>query len=248
MSMILGVPFDQIYQEDQGDVPDFVFNEEVAQVFQNMIQRSVPGYGLTLEMIGVIAQKAFGAQKGRAYDLGCSLGASLLPILKNTEAEVIGVDNSSEMLNQAENILSKELNEAQQQRVSLLHEDVLNVDYEKSRLFISNFTLQFIQIEQRRNLLSKAYRALEAGGMMLISEKVVHTEPSVNNELIELHHTFKKLKGYSELEISQKRDAIDNVLLPESVDTHLSRLKEVGFSQAFVWFQTFNFVSILALK
>ncbi len=236
---------DDLYQRQDASSGSFRFDSTVVEVFDNMIRRSVPGYGLTLEMIGVVAKRALGEASGTAYDLGCSLGSSMYPVLESTNAHVIGIDLSSAMLNEAEKILSQSFPE----RYTLRQENLEEIEFQDPARFIcSNFTLQFLSIESRVEVLKRCYDALEEGGILLISEKFL-AESSAENELLrDLHHTFKSSMGYSEMEIARKRDAIENVLIPESTETHLERLRSVGFQTPVCWYQCFNFASYLAIK
>jgi len=213
---------DDLYQKIKGGEGSFRFDASVVEVFDDMIRRSVPGYGLTLEMIGVVAQKAFGEKEGIAYDLGCSLGASMFPILASTQATVIGVDLSSDMLSQANKNLGNKFSD----RYELRCEDLSDFQFDHSARLIS----------------------LEPGGVFLMSEKFISESTANNNLLIDLHHTFKATQGYSEMEIARKRDAIDNVLIPETSEIHLSRLRNLGFDNPVCWYQCFNFASFLAIK
>ena len=115
-------------------------------------------------------------------------------------------------------------------------------------MVVMNFTLQFIALEQRDGLIDEIYSALASGGGLVISEKISFTDSAVAQTLTELHHQFKADQGYSQLEISQKRDAIENVLIAESLDTHIDRLKRSGFSVVTPWIQNLQFISILAIK
>ena len=238
---------DKIFSAQDAQKGSFQFDESVAKVFEDMIRRSVPGYGLTLEMIGVLAQKAFhGSSSSQiAYDLGCSLGASMFPILANTKAKVIGVDLSSKMLEKAEETLAGRF----PKRYELIRENLINFQLEHPTHFIvSNFTLQFLPTKARTEVIKRCYDALEEGGILLISEKFKTNQKTENTLLTELHHTFKGAMGYSDLEIARKRDAIENVLIPETKETHLNRLKEAGFANPVCWYQCFNFASFLAVK
>ena len=115
-------------------------------------------------------------------------------------------------------------------------------------MVLLNYTLQFIPVQDRTPLLRKIYQGMQPGGVLMLSEKICFPDPSQQQLNTELHHAFKRSHGYSELEISQKRAALEQVLLPEAIDTHLQRLREVGFASAQVWFQCFNFASFIALK
>lgn len=240
---------DGIYENTSPETGSFKFDGSVVEVFQDMISRSVPGYGLTLEMIGVVAQKVFSDRPKEepllAYDLGCSLGASMAPILQHTEAYVKGVDLSEDMLKKAE----EHLRPSYEGRFNLERADLSSFTFpDQPQLIISNFTLQFLPLPEREALLKRCYEALPDGGVLLLSEKFKSECERADAVLTDFHHAFKSRMGYSELEISRKRDAIENVLIPEKKETHLERLRACGFSDPLCWYQCFNFASFLAVK
>ena len=130
----------------------------------------------------------------------------------------------------------------------LIQSDICDMQITNASLVILNFTLQFVPLDRRAELISKIYKGLNPNGCLIISEKL-HFEPeSLNQLLTELHHQFKRDQGYSDLEISQKRDAIDKVLVPETLASHIQRLKDCGFKSASPWFQCYNFGSLIAIK
>ena len=240
---------DSIYRGVMGEVPAFAFDEEVARVFPDMIERSVPGYQATLSAAGALAQKL--AQSGdRIYELGCSRGAAILSmdraIPSDLEVELVGVDCSQAMLDACHHDLID--SGVAQHNVSLLNQDIRSVEMSNARLVILNFTLQFIPIEDRLKLLSRALRALKPGGALLLSEKVRLADERIDDLCIDLHHDFKRSQGYSDLEIARKRDALVGVLVPEPIQAHKDRLSAAGFSASEVWYQAFNFCSLIALK
>jgi len=225
----------------------FRFDEKVAAVFPDMIKRSVPGYADIIEQIQKLAGLFIKADSN-AYDLGCSLGAASLAMSYGNQQKNVtirGIDNSAAMLKQCQrNIDSFKLATP----ISLIQQDILKVNFERISMLVLNYTLQFIQPEKRTELLQKIVDAMLPGAIMLISEKICFRDPTINQLMIELHHQFKRDNGYSELEISQKRSALEKVLLPESRDDHLERLKEVGFKQVVCWHQQLNFASFIAIK
>ncbi|MEM9399600.1 MAG: carboxy-S-adenosyl-L-methionine synthase CmoA [Verrucomicrobiota bacterium] len=238
---------DEIYAHPRSEVSAFAFDAEVADVFEDMIQRSVPGYRTTVAMVGILAEK-FVREHTFCYDLGCSLGASTLAILDKTRGRdftMVAVDNSAEMLEKCRAGLSAVQSEAV---VDLRCEDVCDVPMQNASMVIMNFTLQFIPQEKRRGLIESIYRGLNAGGVFVLSEKIAFEHSKMQDLSTELHHRFKKLHGYSDLEISQKRTALENVLIPETLKDHQKRLKEAGFKFCEVWFQCFNFCSLIAIK
>jgi len=226
---------------------DFAFNAAVAAVFDDMIRRSVPGYELTLAMIGLIAREH--AQPGsRLYDLGCSLGAATLTMRHAVEGRgcrIIGIDNSPAMLARCRAHLAED---DAATPVALACADIADVDIDDASLAVLNFTLQFIPAERRPALLARIHAGLRPGGVLLLSEKIRFDDAREQAVLTELHHGFKRAQGYSQLEVSQKRTALENVLIPETLATHLERLRTAGFSEAYVWFQCFNFASLIAYK
>ena len=238
---------DRIYADAREVVPDFVFDERVAQVFPDMINRSVPGYGTIINMIGSLASQRV-TPGTRCYDLGCSLGAASMAVrsmIEHKDYDLIAVDNSMAMLARAAQRLSDEQGDAQ---IHLVCADVRDIAIERASLVILNFTLQFIPAEDRAPFLKRLYNGMLADGLLVLSEKIALSNEVSRKLFTEMHHGFKKTQGYSELEISQKRTALENVLIPETLEHHKERLREVGFTTVEVWFQCFNFVSLLAIK
>ena len=226
---------------------DFAFNDAVATVFDDMIRRSVPGYGLSLAMTGLIASHH--AQSGsRLYDLGCSLGAVTLAMRHAVEGRgcrILGIDNSPAMLVRCREILDKDTATCP---VDLVCADIADIAIADASVVVLNFTLQFIPAERRQALLTRIHAGLREGGVLLLSEKIRFDDDHEQALLTELHHGFKRAQGYSQLEVSQKRTALENVLIPETLDTHVRCLHTAGFRQAFPWFQCFNFASLIACK
>ena len=238
---------DSIYASPVGEVSAFKFDETVAGVFPDMIQRSVPGYNAIISAIGLLAGR-FARENSVCYDLGCSLGAATLSMRHQIEAEncrIIAVDNSPAMVARFHEILQKDQAPV---AVDVLCADIREVVIENASVVVLNFTLQFIPLEDRRRFLKKIYQGLLPGGILILSEKLKFDDDRQQELQTQMHHAFKKAQGYSDLEVSQKRTALENVLIPETFAQHQNRLQQVGFSSAEVWFQYFNFASIIALK
>jgi tRNA (cmo5U34)-methyltransferase len=240
-------PRDQLYAQPLQDVSDFRFDASVAVIFPDMINRSVPGYATVISLIGVIAAEY--AQPGsRIYDLGCSLGAVTLSMIRQVDTPnvaFIGVDNSEAMLARCQDYL---LQDGRDASVDLVCASLQDVPVQDASVVVLNFTLQFIPREQRDEILRVIYEGLRPGGVLVLSEKILFDDSHRNESMIKLHHDFKRLHGYSDLEISQKRQALENVLLPETRQTHIDRLEKAGFQTIEPWFQCLNFVSFLAQK
>jgi len=240
-------PKDSLYASPVGEVGAFKFDETVAGVFPDMIQRSVPGYSAIISAIGLLAGR-FARDHSVCYDLGCSLGAATLSMRHQIEAEhcrIVAVDNSEAMVTRFQQALQQDQAPI---AVEVRCQDILDVAIENASVVVLNFTLQFIPLEQRLSLLQKIYQSLLPGGILILSEKLKFDDERQQELQTQMHHAFKKAHGYSELEISQKRSALENVLVPETFAQHQNRLRQVGFSSAEVWFQYFNFASIIALK
>lgn len=238
---------DSLYASPLSAINRFQFDESVVNVFPDMIQRSVPGYATIIQAIGLLAGR-FAQPHSRCYDLGCSLGAATFAMRRQITAEqcqIIAVDNSPAMIKQLQLQLAADVHAVP---VDVQCADIRAVDIQQASVVVLNFTLQFIPLGNRQAFLQKIYRGLLPGGILILSEKLCFDDPRQEALQIEMHHTFKKAQGYSALEISQKRTALENVLLPETLHVHQQRLQSVGFGSAEVWFQYFNFASMIALK
>jgi tRNA (cmo5U34)-methyltransferase len=248
---------DTLYAEPLAKLVNFHFDQQVVEVFPDMINRSVPGYANIVAMTGILAAEFY--QSGsHCYDLGCSLGASALSMaqsIKDNTLTVLAVDNSSAMLAEAKKLLieyelanNQSINKTISQHIHFICADINTIEINNASVVVMNFTLQFIAPELRATLLKKIYQGMRSGGIFILSEKLNYNIFEQQQLLIDMHHFFKKANGYSELEISQKRQSIEQVLLPETLEQHKIRLQQVGFKQTEQWFQCFNFSSLIAIK
>ncbi len=228
-------------------VPAFQFSEAVAQVFDDMLTRSVPLY---LESIRRQAQMAceYYLSGTRIYDMGCShgrMGSFIIKEFKEKPFSMVGVDSSWPMLTRYKTALGGKKISKDIHLVCGLAE---NIKIRNASVVIVNLTLQFITLEKREAFLSAIYQGLVPGGVLILTEKVLHTDISLSNLQLDFYKKFKRENGYSELEISQKRDALENVLIPETLEAHEVRLEKVGFKAWDVWLKWFNFASMIAVK
>lgn len=238
---------DLIFSNKHSQVKDFTFDAQVVEVFPDMISRSVPGYTTIIETIGQLSRQ-YVTDDSTVFDLGCSLGAATLAVRQSVSAKkckIIGVDNSPAMVERCKMHVNAFKGDIP---VEIIEDNILNVDITNASMVILNFTLQFIEPEHRQKLLSSIASGLKPGGILVLSEKISANNDTGNKLLVDLHHNFKRANGYSELEIAQKRTALEKVMLVDDLDTHLSRLKNVGFSTVTPWFQCFNFFSLVAVK
>ncbi|MDG1180839.1 MAG: carboxy-S-adenosyl-L-methionine synthase CmoA [Gammaproteobacteria bacterium] len=230
----------------------FAFDDQVASVFEDMINRSVPGYSTIISMIGVLAERYCGAGS-TIYDLGASLGGASFAVaqqLPHDDYRIIAIDNSEAMTSRLSAKLAAlgELGGKETSRIECRHEDLRDSKIEDASMVILNFTLQFIEPAAREALMRKIYDGMRPGGLLIISEKIQFPDPALNELFIDLYHRFKETQGYSKLEISQKRAALENVLIPETLAAHRERLNGAGFHSVDTWFQCFNFASMVAFK
>ena len=239
---------DKIYSLPRQHVGDFQFDESVVEVFPDMIARSVPGYASILSMIEQLSVR-FIQPGSNIYDLGCSLGAATMLMKQHApqDCRIRAVDNSAAMVRRVRELLSGD-DEVDSCPVTVHQEDIASLAMEDASFVVLNFTLQFVLAARREEVLQKIFQATRPGGALLLSEKICFEDEGHQALLSDLHHDFKRANGYSDLEISQKRTALENQLIPETLANHVARLRKVGYQTVAPWFQCFNFVSILAVK
>lgn len=222
----------------------FEFDAEIAAVFDDMLQRSVPFYNEAMkltERFAVLHLK----EGGKLYDLGCSTASTLLKIERamKTDAALIGIDNAPSMLEQAQRKI-----DAFGSKIRVVEADIMDYPYEKADVMISNYTLQFVRPPVREALVKKLYTALNEEGVFIFSEKVISENKRLNKELIDCYYDFKKAQGYSEYEIMQKREALENVLIPYTEQENIEMAGRCGFSHCECIFRWANFATFIAMK
>ena len=235
---------DKIYIDEKLGNEPFRFDDSVAKVFPDMLRRSIPGYAASIEAIGSLAARYVRPQTN-CYDLGCSLGAATLAMHQGIRADgcrIIAVDNSAAMIEKCRTVVAG----AGDIEVQLA--DIRDVPIENASMVVMNYTLQFLDLDARDAIVRRIADGMIDGGLFLLSEKVVDENTHMEELLVDLHHEHKRRNDYSELEISRKRAALENVLVPETVAVHRRRLADAGFSHSAVWLRNFNFVSIVAIK
>ena len=225
----------------------FSFNQEVAEVFPDMLERSIPGYRTTIDSIRFLASK-YSRKETNCYDLGCSLGASSIALGEGSaknDCNVIAIDKSSSMTKSFSEIIKREKLDL---NIHIFNEDVLDSRITNASIVIMNFTLQFIRKQDRQFLIDKIYNGLNDGGLLLLSEKIIEGDKNINKLLIDLHENFKIENLYTKEEIQNKKESIKNVLIEDDISTHKSRLSKSGFTKFGIWLQHFNFASFIAVK
>jgi tRNA (cmo5U34)-methyltransferase len=238
---------DKLFEKDFATVKSFAFDEQVTEVFADMIKRSVPGYDSILKSIAMFSMK-YATANSKIYDLGCSLGAVAITAAKATKdltnCQIVGVDTSKPMLEKCQELINKKKLPS---KITLINQDINEIIIESASMVVSNFTIQFIPKQQRLAIIENIYNGLNPGGVFIISEKF-KSDAKADEFLIDHYHAYKKLNGYSNKEIQAKRQALKDVLIPDSIDEIQARLINAGFDQVYKWFQCFNFASFIAIK
>lgn len=244
---------DTIYASHKTALAPFDFNQNVVDVFPDMISRSVPGYrdiiiGISDLCFKWLHTNHMAQAPVHIYDLGCSLGAVSLS-LANKLAEypilITGIDNSEAMVERCK-IHIKNVNFGS--CIQIRKADLIDFNYESSDIIVLNFTLQFIEPSKRQSLINTLFKSLKPNGILIVSEKIKFKYDRLEHLITELHDDFKRNNGYSELEISQKRSALENVMILDTLEDHLDRFTQAGFSESSVWHQALNFASMVAIK
>jgi tRNA (cmo5U34)-methyltransferase len=231
---------DEVYRENQTQIVDFAFTAEVAAVFPDMIRRSVPGYETMIPVTGLIAARHLG-DRGQAYDLGCSLGATTLALLKRNNSpdiRVTGVDNSAPMIAGARSAVTDT-------RANFVEQDLRATDVSNAQVVILNLVLQFIEPDERLHVLRTIHKQMAGDGLLIVSEKTAHPDPQLHDFYDQTHLAWKLANGYSEMEVSQKRTALENVMAIDTEATHTQRFAEAGFSRIEQWYRCMNWASFL---
>ena len=239
-------PSDRLYQVDT--VPeDFDFNRRVVEVFDDMLDRSIPFYQ---EVIAATAQllDTHLENQERICDLGCATGSSLVKLarlLRDKQFDFTGLDSSEAMLEKAR--LKAEFY-CDRDKITFSREDITRIERPATGAFILNYTLQFIRPILRPPLIERLYNNLRPGGLLILSEKTIQSDKKLNRYYIDIYHRFKQERGYSELEIARKREALENILIPFSTEENIKLLQNGGFKRVTTFFQWFNFSSLVAFK
>jgi len=238
---------DRLFAKSRAATSGFRFDEKVVKIFPDMISRSVPGYELVVPLIGMLARR-FAQPDSNIYDLGCSLGAASLAMALAVKAEgvaIIAVDNSAAMVERCRQLVAES---GATTPVEVRLENMLDTRIENASVVVLNFTLQFLDRGQRQGLIDRIAAGLRNGGALIISEKICFADEREQKDQTDWHHDFKRTQGYSELEIAQKRNALEDVLQPDTETRHIERLIRAGLNNPRRWFQCFSFASYIAFR
>ena len=238
---------DKVFDEEVKVVPDFKFTAKVARVFDDMVNRSVPFYGEIQRMVAELAAD-YAREGTRVYDLGCSTGTTMIGMDAWVPAQIpfIGVDESENMLAKCDSKLKGAgVTRPYELKIADLHRQV---EIENASVVVLCLTLQFIRPIYREKLLKKIAAGLVPGGALILVEKVITENSEYNREFFKHYYDYKRRNQYSELEISQKREALENILIPYKLSENVHMLEEAGFAMTETFFKWYNFSGIIAVK
>ncbi|MEJ8568718.1 carboxy-S-adenosyl-L-methionine synthase CmoA [Elongatibacter sediminis] len=238
---------DRLFDGPGAPAGDFVFDDRVVRVFPDMIERSVPGYGLMLQLTALLAHR-HAAAGSRVYDLGCSLGGAtraMRAAVGDRDVHFVAADSSADMVARCRSLLDEDGGSSP---VDVVQGDICDLPVEDASMSVLNYTLQFLEPGLRAGLLARIASGTRAGGILLLTEKIRFDDSGEHRQQVEWHHDFKRARGYSELEIARKRDALERVLRPDTGSRHIERLLENGWSRAYRCFQAFNFAAYVAFR
>lgn len=240
-------PRDEFFRDEIKKVSDFKFSSKVAGVFDDMVNRSVPFYGEMQRMIAELA--ADHAIEGtNVYDLGCSTGTTLIGMNALVEDNIrfVGIDESQDMLDKCREKLSETGFTRPYELITANLQEGFNI--ENASVAVLCLTLQFIRPVKREKILKNIFDGLQSGGVLILVEKILAEESLFNRNFIKYYYDMKRRHQYSEMEISQKREALENVLIPYKSSENMSMLRDAGFSHCEVFFKWYNFTGIIAIK
>ncbi len=238
---------DQVFKDEINQVSDFKFGTQVANVFDDMVNRSVPFYGEMQRMLSELTADC--AVEGTAvYDLGCSTGTTMIGMNTTVSPTIkfIGIDDSDDMLAKCD----EKLKSAGFTRpYQLINEDLnMGVTIHNASVVVLCLTLQFVRPISRERLLKNIFEGINPGGTLILVEKILAEESGFNRDFIKYYYNYKRRNNYTELEISQKREALENVLIPYKLSENISLLRDVGFNHCEVFFKWYNFAALVAIK
>ena len=238
---------DEVFRDEIEKVSDFRFGANVAKVFDDMVNRSVPFYGEIQRMMAELAAD-HAREETFVYDLGCSTGTTMIGMdtLVNQDIKFIGIDDSQEMLDKCKSKLMEiGFSRPYELRCADLGQ---GVKIENASVVVLCLTLQFVRPIYRERLLKDIYDGLNPGGVLILVEKILAEENNFNRDFINYYYNYKRRNNYSELEISQKREALENVLVPYKLTENITLLRDQGFAHCEVFFKWYNFAGLIAVK
>lgn len=247
MTLILVMGKDEVFKGDIEKASDFKFGANVAKVFDDMVNRSVPYYGEIQRMMAELAAD-HAREETFVYDLGCSTGTTMIGMdtMVTPNIKFIGVDDSQEMLDKCKSkLMELGFSRPYELRCADLGQ---GIKIENASVVVLCLTLQFVRPINRDRLLQDIYKGLNPGGVLILVEKILAEESNFNRDFINYYYNYKRRNNYSEMEISQKREALENVLVPYKLSENITLLRDKGFAHCEVFFKWYNFAGLIAVK
>ena len=238
---------DEVFKGEIEKASDFKFGANVARVFDDMVNRSVPFYGEIQRMMAELAAN-HAVPGSDVYDLGCSTGTTLIGMdtMVDKGIRFIGIDDSREMLDKCRSKLDEiGFSRKYELRCCDLNEAV---EISNASVVVLCLTLQFVRPIYREQLVAEVYKGLNHGGVLIMVEKILAEDSNFNRDFIDYYYDYKRRNHYSEMEISQKREALENVLVPYKLSENISLLRDQGFQNCEVFFKWYNFAGLVAVK
>lgn len=238
---------DEVFKGDIEKASDFKFGANVAKVFDDMVNRSVPYYGEIQRMMAELAAD-YAREETFVYDLGCSTGTTMIGMdtMVAPNIKFIGVDDSQEMLDKCKSkLMELGFSRPYELRCADLGQ---GIKIENASVVVLCLTLQFVRPINRERLLQDIYNGLNQGGVLILVEKILAEESNFNRDFINYYYNYKRRNNYSEMEISQKREALENVLVPYKLSENITLLRDKGFAHCEVFFKWYNFAGLIAVK
>lgn len=236
---------DEIFAEPTRPT-DFRFDDKTAAVFDDMVSRSVPFYGEMQRMATEIAAD-FAVEDTNLYDLGCATGTTLLALdpVVSPSVQFVGVDNSDDMLEKARQKLTPRLTRPFKLMQADLNQGLI---VEHASVVVMILTLQFVRPLYRTRVMENIVRGLNDQGCLILVEKLTVADSLLNRLFIKYYYDLKRRNGYSAMEIAQKREALENIMIPYRLEENRELLRSVGFKHLDVFFRWYNFCGVLAVK
>ncbi len=238
---------DEVFKDNIDKASDFKFTSKVAGVFDDMVNRSVPFYEEMQRMVAELAGDNF-RENTKVYDLGCSTGTTMIHMNETIPDNIqfVGMDDSQPMLDKCRNKLT-ELGFTRPVKLEVADFNT-DVSIDNASVVVLCLTLQFVRPIYRERLIKKVFQGLVPGGVLIVVEKILAEDSKFNRDFIKYYYDMKRRHHYSEMEIAQKREALENVLIPYKLSENITLMREAGFSHCEVFFKWYNFTGFVAIK
>lgn len=220
----------------------WVFDDEVAQCFDEMLKRSIPNYETMRELVYNVGRH-YVKDGAAVMDIGCSNGNAALPFVKTFNNQFILCDVSESFLDLCRKGFKEHKN------VQIINHDLRNgVPDVQSCLILSILTIQFTPIEYRQKVINSVYEHLQPGGAFIFVEKLLGTTYDIDSVLVDEYYELKRENQYTQEQIHAKRKSLEGVLVPITESWNVDLLRSAGFKKIDCFWRYLNFAGYLAVK